>query len=346
MTAAPLPTIGAARYAGQPRAARRGRPAADRRGHLRRRRRPARHAARLLRPQPAPAGAHRLASTPRRRSRCPACTRSSPPADLNGDVREAWYTDAGSRCPTRRGRRWPTARPGSPATRSRWSSRTAATSPRTPPSWSTSTTSRCPRSPTTRRAGRRRSRCVHEAYPGNVAGQLAGAPAETIADALRRRGARGQRDDLAAGVRRRADGDPRHRRGVVAGQRRADRLGGHPGAARGADVRRPAARPPRAPGPGDHPRRRRRLRAEGRAAARGHLRAARGARSWPRAVKWIEDRRENLHGRRAGAARARRRARSPSTPTATHPRRARSTTCRTSAPTRRRGRSAPARRPA
>ena len=213
----------------QPGAPGRGRPAADRRGHLRRRHHPPGHAARLLRPQPAPAGADRRASTRRPRCALPGRARRlhrgrpqrRRPRGLVHRHREPGAGHA-------RGRRWPRARPGSRATRSPWWSRTAATSPRTRPSWSTSTTSRCPRWPTTRPPATSEA-LVHEGYPGNLAGQLGGAPwprrSPTVYDA---RGARGHRDDLAAGLRRRPDGDPRPGRGVVARQRRADRSGPPP----------------------------------------------------------------------------------------------------------------------
>ena len=103
--------------------------------------------------------------------------------------------------------------------------RTAATWPRTPPSWSTWTTSRCPRSPTTRRArtiGGPRARGL----PGQPRGRARRRARRDARRRLRRGRARGQRDDLGAGAGRRPDGDPRPGRGVVAGQRRADRLGG------------------------------------------------------------------------------------------------------------------------
>ncbi len=175
-----------------------------------------------------------------------------------------------------RGRRWPRARCASPAIRSRWSSRRAATWPRTRPSWSRSTTSRCRRSPTTRPParptgtrprglpGQRRGRAGRRVRPRRSRTPSTGA-AHVITETIC--------EQACAAVPMETAGD---RRGVVGRQRRADDLGGDPGAARGADVQRAAARPGRAPGPGDRPRHRRRLRAEGDAAARGHVRAAGG----------------------------------------------------------------------
>ena len=154
------------------------------------------------------------------------------------------------------------------------------------------------------RRGRRKRSCTRAA--GNLAGEIAGAPAETIADAYDR-AAHVVSETIWSRRRRRPDGDPRPGRGVVQGQRRADRVGRHAGPARGAAVRRPAARHPRAQRPGDHPRRRRRLRPEGR------RRCARTSASCSRRggcrapVKWIEDRRENLQCRGHSTARARRR---------------------------------------
>ena len=149
-------------------------------------------------------------------------------ADLNGDVRAAWYSGHGrARARHAAAAAAPTVRPGSPATSSRWSSPTAGTSRRTAPTWSPSTTSRCPRWRTTR-CRRASGDAAASTRPtrGTSRAQMGGAPAETHRGRPRRRGARGDRDDQAAGVRRRADGDPRPRRGVVGG--RADRLGRPP----------------------------------------------------------------------------------------------------------------------
>ena len=262
--------------------------------------------------------------------------------DLNGDVVEAWYTGTGNMVPD-------TPRP--PLAQRRGPVRRRHRRPRRGGQ-------PLPRGGR-RRAGRRGLRAAARGrrlrvredggsarargLPGQPRGRARRRARRDDRRRLRRRRARGQRDDLGAGAGRRPDGDPRPGRGVVAGQRRADRLGGHAGTARGADVRRPAARHPRAQRPGDHPRRRRRLRAEGRAAARGHLRAAGGAQAGRRGQVDRGPPGEPAV-RRHGPARARRRRGSPSTRRGrSSPRR--STTSRTSARTRRRGRSSPARRP-
>ena len=112
----------------------------------------------------------------RRRWRCPACTRCSRPPTSTRTSRSRGTPSRARTSPTPRARRWPRARCGSSATRSRSSSPRAATSPRTPSSWSTSTTSRCPPSSTSLSAVRLPSVVVHEAYPDNVAGGMGGAP--------------------------------------------------------------------------------------------------------------------------------------------------------------------------
>ena len=108
---------------------------------------------------PAPGSA---ASTPRRRWRCPGCRPCSPPPTSTPGCTSSGTRRWARTCPTRRGRRWPRARSASSATRWRWWSPSTGTSPRTRSTWSTSTTTRCRRWSTTslahghRAAGARR----------------------------------------------------------------------------------------------------------------------------------------------------------------------------------------------
>ena len=163
---------GAGRYAGAAHRPRRGPRLLTGHGHVRRRRLAARHAARLLRAQPVRPGRDPRHRRRRRRWRCPACTRCSPPPTSTPTCKEQWHAVVGQgHAPTRRARRWPRARCGSSAIRSRSSSPRAATSPRTPSSSSTSTTSRCPPSSTSRDRRWTPTCVVHEAYPDNVVGR-------------------------------------------------------------------------------------------------------------------------------------------------------------------------------
>ena len=154
-------------------------------------------------------------------------------ADLNPDVREQWYTMMGQNMPTTpaaaagRGRGPLRRRPGRARRRrqpvrrrgrgraGRRRLRAAAAGRRLPHRGRSPTTLVHAELPRQRRRHARRS---GRADRGRVRG---GRP-------------RRERDDLPAGVRRGADGDPRHRRGVVGGERRAHDLGRDPGAARGA----------------------------------------------------------------------------------------------------------------
>ena len=216
-------------------------------------------------------------------------------ADLNPDVARAVVHDArAGRARRRRCRRWPRTRCASSATRSRSSSPRAATSPRTraelvvvdyeplpagrrlrrraetPTSWCTTGT-------------RQRRRRARRAARRDASTRCSPPPRTSSSETIY------QQAYAAVPIE-----TPGHRRRVDAAERRAHDLGRHAGAARGPRVLRPAARPPRAP----HPRRSRDtgggVRPEGRASS-----ARRCASCWPRrkvpaAIKWIEDRRENL----------------------------------------------------
>ena len=260
-------------------------------------------------------------------------------ADLNPDVREQWYTLTGpnvaghAAAAAGRGRGALRRRPGRARRRRRPLHRRGRGRAR----------GRRLRAAARRRRLRRRrvdaDELVHEALPGNVAGELAGAPPETLDEVFASAAHVVERDDLPAGVRRGADGDARARRRVVAasGELTIWAATQAPHEVR-AFVLAPA-RPPGAPHPG------RSCATPAAASARRSSRSARTCASCWRparcraAIKWIEDRRENLmsagqsrheHGAVAHGVRRRRH----------DPRRAASTTCRTSARTRRRGRSA------
>ena len=137
----------------------------------------------------------------------------------------------------------------------------AATWPRTPPSWSRSTTSRCRRSSTPRPAPTTpRARAPRARHPTSPARSRPGPRAR---GRLRRRAARRHRDVRPAPPR----DVPMETRGLVAelgARRRGSSTSGlatqNPHEVR-SDLR-PGARHARAPGPGDHGRRRRRLRPE------------------------------------------------------------------------------------
>ena len=167
---------------------------------------------------------------------------------------------------------------------------------------------------------------VHGAFPSNVVGQMAGASVDEVATAL----ASGAHVVTAEICQHAHVPAPMEGRGMVVDwpHRRADDLLRDAVAPRGPAVLLAAARPTRAPHPGDHARHGRRLRAEDHGAARRDVPHARGAARSPRRVKWVEDRRENLlaagqsrheHGDGHDGVRRRRR----------HPGRAASTSCRT-----------------
>ena len=139
---------------------------------------------------------------------------------------------------------------------------------------------------------------VHEAYPDNVAGGMGGAPPdeETFSTAAHVAEANVYQQIYAP--------VPMETRGMVvewdASSRGADAVGVHADPARVAGVRRTPAGHPGSGRACHHARHRRRFRPEGRPDARGHVHHARRAQS-ARAMKWIEDRRENLMS--AGQAR-------------------------------------------
>ena len=206
---------GAARYAGTRVARDRGRSAAHRARHVRRRHRAARDAARVVRAQPVRAGDHprdRHGGGARAR---PACMPCSPPPTSTPTSRSSGTPRSAGRAPRRHGPRSPTTRCASSATPSRSSSPTRCTSPRTRPSSSTSTTSRCRVSSTTP-TREDADALVHQGHGSNLVGELGGPAGVGPRRRVRRRRPRGERDDLPAGLRARADGRSRPRRRPLA----------------------------------------------------------------------------------------------------------------------------------
>jgi carbon-monoxide dehydrogenase large subunit len=141
---------------------------------------------------------------------------------------------------------------------------------------------------------------VHEAYPDNVAGGLAGAPPD---EEIFARSAYVVKEDIYQQIYAPV---PIETRGMVvecaAAAQITHHLGVHAEPARAAGVLRTPPRDPGTAGPGHHARHRRRLRPEGRPdALREDMCIVLAARKVPAALKWIEDRRENLMS--AGQAR-------------------------------------------
>ena len=330
---------GAARYAGHARRPRRGRPAAHRPRHLRRRHRAAGDAARVLRAQPVrprrdPRDRHVGRARAARRAR--RVHRRRPEPRRQGAVAHVDRPrEPGDAAPAAGRRRGPLRRrPGRARRRREPLPRRGRGRARRRRLRAAARRRRLHRRPSTP------TRSCTSSHGSNVIGELAGLPAVRARRRVRRRRARRERDDLPAGVRARADGRARPRRRLLARDRRAHDLRGDAVAARGAAVLLAPARDARAPHPGRDARHRRRLRAEGHGPARRDVPDARGA----------EGRRAGEVGRGPAREPARRRAsratstatsRWRSTPTArSRPRT--STSSPTAAPTPPRGRSAPA----
>ena len=257
----------------QPGPPRRGRAPPARARHLRRRRRAAGHAPRLLRAQlrrqgpdrrhrrvrgPGAARASMRCSSPRTSTR--ACTSSGTPSSARRRRR-------------RRDRRWPRVRCASSAIPSRSSSPTTATSPRTPASSWSSTSTPCRRWSTTSPPSTPTCSCTRRTAATSSTTTALRRRCWTqvfSAAAARRRGVR-----PPAGLRRGADRDPRHRRRARARHRRDHHVGRDAGAARAPRVLRSPARHPGAPRPSHRPRHRWWVRPEDLRAARGDVHHAR-----------------------------------------------------------------------
>ena len=270
--------VGTARYAGA--RVHRVEDAAtpDRARHVRRRRRSARHAPCVLRPQPRGPGADRLgrrerrARAARRRSgvrrrrhqpRCPrlvvhvdgCCNAGEPEAAVGrgrGPVRRrSRRVDRGRRPVCRGGRRRSRRpRPRPSATGRRLRDREGVRAPR-------------PRGVSRQRGWRDRRHAAGDAVAR-----------------VRRCTPRGVGNDLPAGLCPGPDGDTRDGCRVGRAERRDDGVGRHPGPPRGADVRRPAPRRARAQRPCDRAGHRWRLWPEGASSTRGHVRPPRRPAGW------------------------------------------------------------------
>ena len=264
------PVAGAGRYVGARVTSRRGRAAAHRPRRVRRRHRAAGHAARVLRAQPvrardAPVPSTRPTALARAR-RALRVHRRRPEPRRQGAVA---HVDRARRARRRRARRSPRTRCASSAIRSRSSSPTSRGIAEDaaelvdvdyeplPPVVDYTTAEHA-------------DVLVHASHGSNVIGEINGVPADSARRRVRRRRARGERDDLPAGVRTRADGRARPRRRLLARHGRSHDVRGDAVAARGAPVLLPPARHAGAP----HPR-----------ASRATPAAGSGRRSWCSATR-------------------------------------------------------------
>ena len=274
--------------------------------HLRRRRRPPRDGARMLRSGARTRGRASAASTPPRRVRCPAYARCSLPAISTPVCTSSGTRRWGRTSPTRPDLRWPTTKCASSGTRLRWSSPSNQYvaedavdlvdidyEPLAP------VVDYC--------VARTRESLVHSAYRGQRGRRPRRCRSATSSSAVFESAAH----DVAVTIHQQAYVPvPMETRGMIARvvRRGAHRLGRDAGAARGPHVPRPPARDRRAPGARHHARHRRRasVRRSSPCARTCASRSAAMKLSSP--LKWIEDRRENLLAGGHGPSRARRRA--------------------------------------